>query len=601
MALAITLATVAALLSLSPHLVVGMTLIMLIGGPVDYGMFVLILALGLAGIVGRHMAFGAAMVVSHRLAFQVLHDLRLRLADRLATMPLAQVKHQGKGRLRAAMLDDVDQLEDGIAHLIPEMSGALIMPLLAVSVMALLDWRLALAAAVPTLVGFWLTGRLMARAQETTRRYRQASADMAEIAAETADGRATFRSFNQTEQAIDRAKAELTAFEMIATNWNRRAVAPGSGTQLLVTGNLLLALPLGAWLAAASRIETSVLVLLLVVAAGFGDIFAGIAGLGQRLGRQSAVLGRIDRALGARGGVGSGGDSTAAPLPPTSDNGGPSAQASGVDPTSQESLILDSSVVFDQVRVVRDGRVILDGVSLTIPMGGFAALVGPSGAGKSTLAAVLAGLEAPDDGQVRIGGVDMRRLPEEVLHRQVATVFQDVFLFSGTIAENIALGRPDAAEKEIVAAATAAQAHSFIEACPQRYETILGDRGHGLSAGERQRLSIARALVKNAPILVLDEATASVDPKNEAALQTALAAVTRSRTLLVIAHRLRTIIHADEILFLEAGRIIERGTHDALLRRGGRYADFWAHQSGMSPSPSMSSDHRSVSTVDVDP
>ena len=552
MATAIVLAVAAAILSLSPHIAVGVTLMSFVEGRAHFDLALLAVALGGLGVVLRHAAFGGAMLLSHLLAFDTLRDLRMTVARKLARVPLSTLQGQSKGKLRSVMLDDIDQLEDGIAHLIPELSGAIVTPVVAICAMALVDWRLAAVALGPTLLGLWMMGRLMARGTSVTRDYQRASAGIAEMAAEVADGRSTFRAFNQSDQAVVKAKAAFDAFAETATTWLRKAVAPGSASQILVTGNLLLVAPLGTWLAATDRIEAGALVLLLAITAGLGDLFAGIAGLAHRFGRQGTVLLRVEELLA---------------LEET-----PAVRRPGFEATA---LPADASVQCDRVSLRLGDRQVLDQVDFALPAGGFLALVGSSGAGKSTLAGLIARTLDPDEGCVRIGGVDLRGMDEATLHSQVATVFQEVFLFSGTIAENLALARADATHSEVVAAAKAAQAHDFIESKPRGYETVLGEGGYGLSGGERQRLSIARALLKDAPILILDEATAFADPENEAAIQQALTRLTAGRTLIVIAHRLQTVVHADEILLLDGGRIAERGRHDALIAANGRYAALW--------------------------
>jgi ATP-binding cassette subfamily B protein IrtB len=234
-----------------------------------------------------------------------------------------------------------------------------------------------------------------------------------------------------------------------------------------------------------------------------------------------------------------------------------------------------NDIEFDQVGFGYDDRPVLTDVTARLPEGTITALVGPSGSGKTTLTRLVARFWDTDSGAIRVGGVDVRDIATPELMSRIAIVFQDVYLFDGTIEDNVRLGKPDATPAELRAAATAARLDDVIARAPRGWDTHVGEGGLLLSGGERQRVSIARALLKNAPIVLLDEATSALDPDNENAVHDAIAALTRDKTVLVIAHKLDTIRHADRILFLDDGHIVEDGTHDTLLGTGGRYAQFW--------------------------
>jgi ATP-binding cassette subfamily B protein len=236
-------------------------------------------------------------------------------------------------------------------------------------------------------------------------------------------------------------------------------------------------------------------------------------------------------------------------------------------------------LAFDQVSFgYGNGRSILDGVSFRMPERGLTALVGPSGSGKTTITSLAARFWDADAGSIRIGGVNIREIPQEALNSLFSVVFQDVYLFQDSILNNIRIGRKEATEEEIVAAAKTAHCHDFIEQMEQGYETRIGEGGVTLSGGERQRVSIARALLKNAPIVILDEATAALDPENELSIQKAISALIRDKTVLVIAHRLKTVTGADQILVLDNGRVREQGKHRELLEKHGLYARLWNEQ-----------------------
>ncbi|MEM9487118.1 MAG: ABC transporter ATP-binding protein, partial [Cyanobacteria bacterium P01_F01_bin.116] len=243
--------------------------------------------------------------------------------------------------------------------------------------------------------------------------------------------------------------------------------------------------------------------------------------------------------------------------------------------TSSLQKPADTTIRFENVSFSYDRETVLENVSLTIPPRSMTALVGPSGSGKTTITNLIARFWDVAQGTVSLGGVDVRQLPTDTLLSQLTMVFQDVYLFNDTIFENIRFGNPDATEAEVMAAAQAAQCHSFISQLPNGYQTMVGEGGSTLSGGEKQRISIARAILKDAPIVLLDEATASIDPENERLIQQAIHALSAEKTLIVIAHRLTTIAAADQILVLDQGHIVERGTHETLVEQGGLYQRLW--------------------------
>jgi ATP-binding cassette subfamily B protein len=548
--LSVLFGTVAALLSLTPYVAAALALAALLDGTATGGWLASLGLAALAGVAGRQMLFALSTGLSHHIAFATQEELRIELAAKLARVPLGFFDDRSKGELRTVLLDDVEGVEDGMAHIVPELSAAIVAPVVAILLLALIDWRLTILALLPLGLGMVLIGRVMRQGEGVTRDYLQIQARMAETVAEMADGLPTVRAFNQDGQTTARARRAFAEMTALSENWARHAVVPGSVAQVLLTSHLLFAAPAGLVMAAAGWIGTGALAAFLAVTYGLGDVFSSLQGISHRLMKQVELLDRIDAVM-------------AAPELPA--------------PT-QPQAPADASVRFAGATFSYGSRRVLDGIDLEVAPGRCLALVGPSGSGKSTLARLIARFHDVEAGAIQIGGVDVREIAPDVLNAHVAYVFQDVFLFAGTVAENIRLAKPDASEEEVAAAARAAQAHDFIAALPQGYDTVIGERGLGLSGGERQRISIARAILKDAPILVLDEATAFADPENEALIQDAIAALASRRTLIVIAHRLHTIAHADLIAVLDAGRVAERGSHAELLASEGLYAAMWRAQ-----------------------
>ncbi|MFF2777358.1 ABC transporter ATP-binding protein [Streptomyces sp. NPDC058052] len=503
-------------------------------------------------------AFGAAVAgyavlryVTDLSAFRVgtslLRGVYHRLGDHLARLPIGWYGPARVGELSVLAGQGVLQAMSVIAHLLAPAVSAAVTPLTIVAVVLALDWRLGLAllAAVPVVAGIQaLTGRATA-AQDADRaaRDREAAGRIVEyVQAQPvlrAGGRATerFRLLDDALSDVRRASRRATL-----------AALPGAlGLTLTVQAVFTAVLALGAHLALGGEIGAAELLTVLVLTARCSEPLLSLADLGGKLRGAHGELARLDAVLRTE------------PLP---------RAARPVEPAGHR-------VAFESVVFRRGGRTVLDGVSLTVPEGRRLAVVGPSGAGKSTLLQVLARFHDVDAGVVRVGGADVRDVGTEALAARFAIVFQDVYLFDGTIEENVRLGRPGAGDEEVRAAAAAARLDEVVDRLPDGWATVVGDGGARLSGGERQRVSIARALLKDAPIVLLDEVTSALDPVNEAAVHAGVERLMRGRTVVMVAHRMRTVRDADRIVFLDGGRIVEEGDHDELLRLGGRYADFW--------------------------
>lgn len=480
-------------------------------------------------------------------ATRLLHGMYHRLGDHLARLPLGWYGGGRVGEVSVLAGRGVLQAMSVIAHMLAPFIFACVTPLTTVGVMLAFDWRMGLAAlaAVPVVavVQVW-TGRSMAAADEEHHaRGHEATGRVIEyLQAQPvlrAGGRTAerFRLLDDSLDGLRRASRRSTL-----------AALPGTlGLGLVVQAVFTAVLALGAYLALGGRIGAADVLALLVLAARCADPLLSLSEVGGRLRAARAELARLDAVLRTE------------PLPEPG------------EPVRPERHGLE----FESVTFRHGARTVLRGLSLTVPEGRRLAIVGPSGAGKSTLLQLLARFYDVDAGAVRMGGVDVRDISTGVLMEQIAVVFQDVYLFDGTIEENVRLGRPGASEADVRAAATAARLDEVIERLPAGWATGVGEGGALLSGGERQRVSIARALLKDAPVVLLDEVTSALDPVNEAAVHEGIEHLMAGRTVVMVAHRLRTVRRADRIAFLDGGRIVEEGGHDELLRRGGRYAGFW--------------------------
>ncbi|MEY6434023.1 ABC transporter ATP-binding protein [Thioalkalicoccus limnaeus] len=518
----------------------------------------------LVGTVGAYLLRIHAFDQSHYAAFRLEQVLRGRLADHLARLSLGEVQRLGAGSLAKVIQDDVKELHVFVADSTPLYARTYVGPAVTLVALLWLDWRLALAAVAVLLLGFAAMTLAMRDRAELTRRYHAARERVSSAVVEFVQAMPVVRTFDSGTTTFGRFQQALADYLGFLTRWYREASLSGRLGMALLNPmpTLAVLLWLGVWLTWHDALTFSTWLAVLLIGTGMAEAMMPLMSLYHLVDKAKLSIARIDEVLGL-------------PVLPQ------------VAP-ERARRPADASVVFEGVSFRygsdRDGggeggEAITD-LSFTAAPGSVMALVGSSGAGKTTVARLIPRFWDVTAGRVLIGGVDVREMRAEDLMGQVSFVFQDTFLFADSIAENIRLGVPEAGREAVEAAARAAQAHDFITALPQGYDTRAGERGIFLSGGQRQRITIARAILQDRPILVLDEATAFADPENELALVTALSRLMRGRTVILVAHRLATIRDADQILVLERGRLVEQGHHDALLARDGRYAALWRSYEG---------------------
>ncbi len=492
-----------------------------------------------------------AVAVCHRADAHFRFTTRRDVARHIGVVPIGWFLTGGSGRVEKAVSDDVKTVHTLVAHVIPDLTTTALAPLVAIAYLVVVDWRFALL-----LVGYIVVvaGAGMSRTQRAMEAYGpavdEAQQTIAASTVELVDGIAVVKAFG-TGRAFDRFVDAIEKLVDATTSWMRAlgrpmnvmlsALAPG--TMVVVISAMGLALLGRGWIGVGD------LVAFLAVGVGLPVSFTKLARFSYPIAAARDATTRILALLAEE------------PLP--------------VAPEPQ--VPHDASVEFDRVTFgYEPDRPVVHEVSLRLEPGTVTALVGPSGSGKSTLAALVARFFETDEGRVLVGGVDVRAIDSSVLLRQLAIVFQDVVLIRGTIADNIALAVPDADRADVEAAARAASIHDEIASLPDGYDTAIGGiDGANLSHGQRQRITIARAILSDAPIVLLDEATAHADPDSEAHVGAALSELLVDRTVLVVAHRLHTIMGADQIAVLDAGRLVDVGTHGELIEAGGLYADLW--------------------------
>ncbi|NNH73123.1 ABC transporter ATP-binding protein [Nocardia uniformis] len=504
------------------------------------------------------IAFGAAVACyaglrylsdlsGFRVGTTLLRGMYHRLGDHLARLPLGWHSTGRVGEVSVLASRGVLEAMSVIAHLLTPFISAAVTPLTIVVVILAYNWQLGLAAlaAAPLVAAIQVwTGRSMAASDaENAERGHEATGRVIEYL----QAQPVLRAGGRTGERFGMLDDSLRELQRASRRSTLSALPGVVGTTLTVQAMFTALLALGAYLALGGSIGTAEVLAILVLAARCADPLLSLADIGGKLRGARAVLTQLDTVLRTE------------PLPESREP---------IQPVRHD-------LEFESVTFHHGDRRVFDNLSLAVPAGQRLAVVGPSGAGKSTLLQLLARFYDVDTGAVHVGGVDVRAISTEVLMARFAIVFQNVYLFDGTIEENVRLGRPDASGAEVRAAAAAARLDEVIERLPEGWATTVGEGGALLSGGERQRVSIARALLKDAPIVLLDEVTSALDPVNEAAVHEGIERLMAGRTVVMVAHRLRTVQRADHIAFLDGGRIVEEGSHDELLRRGGRYADFW--------------------------
>ncbi|MGW6915100.1 ABC transporter ATP-binding protein [Kitasatospora sp. NPDC054939] len=527
-------------------------------GPVDHDRVRLVVAAGAAGLLVKLLCTAAAAGIGHLLDGRVQLALRRRLAERLGRMPLGRLARHRSGELARLVGEDVGAVHPLIAHTPGELASAFVVPLASLVYLFTVDWRLTLITLAPVLAAVALVPLMMTPAR--LREQAAFDAAMARISGSVVEfvrGIAVVKAFGGGERAHREFRDAADDFVAVFRRWVHGISPIAAGMQLVLSPPfvLLTVLTGGAALIAGGGLPPADLPPFLLLGLG---LTAPVAALGHGFDDIQAArraLGRIREVLAVP------------PLP---------EPAEPVAPYGHRVELRGVRFGYEP------GRDVLRGVDLVLEPGTVTALVGPSGSGKSTLVRLLPRFVDPTGGSVRLGGVDLRELGSRELYRQVSFVFQEVHLLRASVTDNIALAVPDARPEEVVRAASLANVHDRILALPRGYATVLGEEAE-LSGGEAQRIALARALLADTPVLVLDEATSFADPHTEQAVRRALDTLRADRTVLVIAHRLETVVGADSVVVLEDGAVVEQGRPRELIEADGKFAALWRSRQAADP------------------
>lgn len=498
-------------------------------------------------------AYIVALMCSHKAAFRVQSNMRVSMMEHIMKLPLGYVESQGTGKIRKVVNDSSAATETFIAHNLPDKAVSAATPIGLLVMMMVFDWRLGLISLIPAVIAFILMGTLMMgpKMAEDMKQYQNSLETMSAEAVEYVRGIPVVKTFGQTVFSFKRFKAAIDDYEKWTLDYTKSMMLPMIGFTTASNG-IFAALIIAAYTLGGNQITTQFalnLIFYILITSTLTTTLMKVAYAGESQMIVEDALNRMD------------GIFAVSPLPLS----------------DKKSIPKDSSISIENVTFAYDESKdnAIDGITMHVKAGEHVALVGPSGGGKTTLASLIARFWDVKSGSIRLGGADVKDIDAKELMNQVSYVFQDSKLLKMSILENVRMGRPDAGDDEVMKALQAAQCMDIIEKFPDGVNTVIGSNGIYVSGGEAQRLSIARAFLKNAPVLILDEATAFADPDNERLVQKAFENLAKDKTVIMIAHRLSTVTDADCIYVLKDGRIAESGTHDELTAKNGIYTHMW--------------------------
>ena len=494
-----------------------------------------------------------ALMCSHKAAFRVQANMRTKMMEHIMKLPLGYVEAEGTGKIRKIVTDSSAATETFLAHNLPDKVVSVATPIGLMAMMAIFDWRLGLISLIPAALAFIIMGSMMMgpKMAADMKEYQNSLGTMSAEAVEYVRGVPVLKTFGQTIFSFKRFKGAIDEYEKWTLSYTKSMMIPMIGFTVFSNG-IFAALIIAAYILGGNTVtDTFVLNLIfyILITSVLTTTLMKVAYAGESQMVVEDALNRMDEIL----------DQEELPN------------------VTEGAAIQDASIKLQDVTFAYDEAKenAIDGITIDIKAGDHVAFVGPSGGGKTTLASLIARFWDVKSGSISIGGVDVRNINTDELMNQVSYVFQDSKLLKASILENVRMGRPDATDEEVLEALKNAQCSDIIEKLPQGVNTVIGSKGTYVSGGEMQRLSIARAFLKNAPVLILDEATAFADPDNEKMVQLAFEKLSKNKTVIMIAHRLSTITNADCIYVLKDGKIAESGTHASLLAENGIYTHMW--------------------------
>ena len=545
--LSVVLAIIGVAFSLAPYFVVIGVVQGLMDGVKDFSFYLSRCLIMAALWLGRVLFHALSTATSHRATFAVLGEIRKKCMEKLTRMPLGTVLEQSSGALKNTLIERIDSIETTLAHIVPEFTANLLIPVIILIYIFVVDWRMGLASLATVPLGMFCYVFMMAGSAKFYQHTVIATKALNDTAVEYIGGIQVIKVFGKTKSSYERFVHDAYEAAHSFIDWMRASIIPFTFAMVIMPATMVSVLPIGGLLVKNGSLSARDFVTVIILSVGVITPIITMMSYSDDFRTMGTIFGEVRAILDA----------------PEMNRPAESAAPAGND--------LELKVV----RFAYREKEVLHGISMVIPENSFVALVGPSGSGKSTIARLIASLWDVTSGSISLGGTDIRRISQEAYADKIAFVSQDNYLFNMTVRENIRIGRPSATDAEVEEAARQSGCHNFILGLEKGYDTLVGSSGGHLSGGERQRISIARAMLKAAPIVILDEATAYTDPENEAVIQRSVSRLTAGKTLIVIAHRLSTVVDADKIYVIKDGQIDDAGTHEELLNHHGLYEKMW--------------------------
>lgn len=502
----------------------------------------------LVGFLGSILFHEISTIMSHNLAYRIIEDRRKLLADKLSRISMGEVEKKSSGQWSQFMVETLDKMEKPIAHVIPEVIANILIPIVLVVIIFILDWRIGIANLLTVPLGFLFSMLMMRDYEKKSKRYQDASKAMNTTMVEYVNGIKVIKAFNKSASSFGKFKETVNENKRAMLDWYLSVCFSMTAGMETIPATMIFVLPTSLYLFMKGSIEIGVLVMCILLSyASYKPLIKAMSHM-ETIANIKVILGEIKTVM----------------------------EIPDLERGTEIKSVGSHDLEFKNVTFAYDGsNDVLNGISFKAAENQLTAIVGDSGGGKSTIAKLIAGFWNVGSGEILIGKNNINDMPLKQNMELVTYVSQENFLFNKTLLENLKMAKEDATMDEIQKACEKASCHDFIMSLPNGYETVVGEGGANLSGGEKQRIAIARSFLKNSPIVLLDEATAYSDPDNEAVIQESIGNIIKNKTVIMIAHRLATIVNANKIVVVDRGKIIEQGNHKELLELNGKYKDMW--------------------------